>query len=206
MTWPLEALTPKENIVTIFTLEALAELTQELLNDPNLKHKNITEKAAIFGHASTVLSAQRYAATLESIGKTMISALEAQASVDLQNAERAPGQSWVQLVSDELETIQANVRLNSPIPNELEVIPDWTAEELYKRPCQPELLSLCVALRGAVVRLCWDGAAVVFAKLYELARLEIASLPTWSDRPDLAELHRRLEWALATIKAQESSQ
>lgn len=192
--------------MTIFTLEALAELTQELLNDPNLKHKNITEKAAIYGHAATVLSAQRYVITLESMGKTIISAIEAQASVDMQDAERAPSQSWVQLVSDELETIQANVRLNWPIPSESEVIPDWTAEEMFDRPCQPELLSLCVALRGAVVRLRWDGAAVVFAKLYELARLEIVSLPTWSTRRDLAELHRRLEWALATIKAQESSQ
>lgn len=192
--------------MTIFTLETLAELTQELLNDPNLKHKNITEKAAIFGHAATVLSAQRYVVTLESMGKTMISAIEAQASMDMQDAERAPSQSWVQLVSDHLETIQTNVRLNWPIPSESEVIPDWTAEEMFDRPCQPELLSLCVALRGAVVRLRWDGAAVVFAKLYELARLEIVSLPTWSSRPDLAELHRRLEWALATIKAQESSQ
>lgn len=192
--------------MTIFTLEALAELTQELLNDPNLKHKNITEKAAIFGHAATVLSAQRYVVTLENMGKIMISAIEARASVDMQDAERAPSQSWVQLVSDELETIQANVRLNWPIPSESEVIPDWTAEEMFDRPCQPELLSLCVALRGAVVRLRWDGAAVVFAKLYELARLEIVSLPTWSTRRDLAELHRRLEWALATIKAQESSQ
>ena len=192
--------------MTIFTLEALAELTQELLNDPNLKHKNIAEKAAIYGHASTVLSAQRYAVTLESMGKTMISALEAQASVDLQDVERTSGQSWAQLVSDELETIQASVRLNWPLPDQLEVIPDWTAEELHERPCQPELLSLCVALRGAVVRLRWDGAAVVFAKLYELARLEIVSLPTWSARPGLAELHRRLEWALVTIKAQESSQ
>lgn len=190
--------------MTIFTLETLAELTQELLNDPNMKHKNITEKAAIYGHAATVLSAQRYVITLESVGKTMISAIEAQASVDMQDAERASGQSWVQLVSDHLETIQANVRLNWPIPSESEVIPDWTAEEMFDRPCQPELLSLCVALRGAVVRLRWDGAAVVFAKLYELARLEIVSLPTWSTRRDLAELHRRLEWALATIKAQES--
>ena len=80
MTWPLEALTPKENTVTIFTLETLAELTQELLNDPNLKHKNITEKAAIFGHASTVLSAQRYAVTLENMSKTIISAIKAQES------------------------------------------------------------------------------------------------------------------------------
>ena len=192
--------------MTIFTLEALAELTQELLNDPNLKHKNITEKAAIFGHAATVLSAQRYVVTLESMGKAMVSAIEAQASADLRDVERTPGQSWVRLVSDELEVIQANVRLNWPLPDQLEVIPDWTAEELHERPCQPELLSLCVALRGAVVRLRWDGAAVVFAKLYELVRLEIVSLPTWSARPDLAELHRRLEWALQSIKAQEISQ
>ena len=192
--------------MTIFTLEALAELTQELLNDPNLKHKNITEKAAIFGHAATVLSAQRYVVTLESMGKAMVSAIEAQASADLRDVERTPGQSWVRLVSDGLEAIQANVRLNWPLPDQLEVIPDWTAEELHERPCQPELLSLCVALRGAVVRLRWDGAAVVFAKLYELVRLEIVSLPTWSARPDLAELHRRLEWALQSIKAQEISQ
>lgn len=190
----------------LFSLADLAQLTQELLNDPNLKHKNITEKAAIFGHAATVLSAEQYVRELGTMRVALTSAIEAQASVDMQDAERASGQSWVQLVSDHLETIQANVRLNWPIPSESEVIPDWTAEEMFDRPCQPELLSLCVALRGAVVRLRWDGAAVVFAKLYELARLEIVSLPTWSTRRDLDELHRRLEWALATIKAQESSQ
>lgn len=52
----------------------------------------------------------------------------------------------------------------------------------------------------------WDGAAAVFANLFELARLNITSLPTWSDRRDLDELHRRLEWALVTIQDQESSQ
>ena len=185
--------------LVLFTLADLAQLTQELLNDPNLKHKNITEKAAIYGQAATVLSAEQYARELGAMRVAMTSALEAQIKDD--DITPAPRASWVQLVSDELETIQANVRLNWPIPNKLEVIPDWTAEEMSERPCQPELLSLCETLRSSVVRMRWDGAAAVFAKLYELVRLEVTSLPTWSDRRDLDELHRRLEWTLASLKA-----
>ena len=207
MTWPLEALTPKENAVKIFTLEALAELTQELLNDPNLKHKNIAEKAAIYGHASTVLSAQRYAVTLESMSKTMISALKAQASVDLQDVERAPGQSWVRLVSDELEALH-RFALALPESERAKVIPAWTDEEMWAVRKDPpkEFQELAEMLSATLTPTKWDGCAHVLIKLEEIAKLNYENVPVWSTRRDLDELHRRLEWALQSIKAQESSQ
>ena len=193
--------------MTIFTLETLAELTQELLNDPNLKHKNITEKAAIFGHASTVLSAQHYAVTLESMGKSMISALEAQASVDLQDVERTSGQSWAQLVSDELQALH-RFALALPESERAKVIPAWTDEEIAAvRLERPEpFQELAELLSATLTPNKWDGCAHVLVRLEELAALDYEDLPIWSDRRDLDELHRRLEWALVTIKAQESSQ
>lgn len=66
----------------IYTLADLSALTQELLNDPNMAHRNVTEKAAIYGHAATVLSAERYAATLDKMSTTMTAAMEAQLGED----------------------------------------------------------------------------------------------------------------------------
>lgn len=201
MTWPLEALTPKENTVKIFTLETLAELTQELLNDPNLSHRNMVEKATIYGHAAEVLAAQRYAVTLEGMKDTMLSALEAQASVDLQDVERTSGQSWAQLVSDELQALH-RFALALPESERAKVIPAWTEEELWAVRKDPpeEFQELAELLSATLTPKKWDGCAHVLIKLEELAKLDYENIPAWSARRDLDELHRRLEWALVTIR------
>lgn len=193
MTWPLEALTPKENTVKIFTLETLAELTQELLNDPNLSHRNMVEKATIYGHAAEVLAAQRYAVTLESMGTTMLSALRAQETVE------AP--SWAQLVSDELEALH---RFSSMLPegDRVKLIPAWTEEELWAVRKDPpkEFQELAELLSATLTPTKWGGCVHVLIKLEELAKLDYENIPAWSTRRDLDELHRRLEWALVTIR------
>ena len=191
----------------IFTLETLAELTQELLNDPNLVHRNMIEKATIYGHAAEVLAAQRYAVTLEGMKDTMLSALKAQETVDPFDAQ-AQTPSWAQLVSDELEALH-RFALALPESERVKVIPAWTEEELWAVRKDPpkEFGELCSAIREAVTgHHKWDGCAKVFIRLEELTALGFDKVPTWSARPDLAELHRRLEWALQSIKAQESSQ
>lgn len=184
----------------IFTLDTLAELTQELLNDPNMKHKNIAEKAAIYGHAAEVLAAQRYAATLESMKNIMLSGLKAQ-EIEVHTP------SWAQLVSDELEALH---RVSSILPEgeRVKLVPAWTDEELWAVRKDPpkEFQELAELLGATLTPKKWDGCAHVLIKLEELAKLHYEHLPVWSTRRDLDELHRRLEWALVTIKAQESSQ
>lgn len=66
----------------IYTLADLSALTQQLLNDPNMAHRNITEKAAIYSHAATVLSAGQYAHELGAMRVALTSALEAQLGED----------------------------------------------------------------------------------------------------------------------------
>ena len=200
MTWPLEALTPKENTVKIFTLETLAELTQELLNDPNLSHRNMVEKATIYGHAAEVLAAQRYAVTLEGMKDTMLSALQAQETADPFDAQvQTP--SWAQLVSDELEALH-RFSLMLPEGDRAKLIPAWTEEELWAVRKDPpkEFQELAELLSATLTPKKWGGCAHVLIKLEELAKLDYENIPAWSARRDLDELHRRLEWALVTIR------
>ena len=189
--------------MTLFTLADLAQLTQELLNDPNLKHKNITEKAAIYGQAATVLSAEQYARELGAMRVAMTSALEAQIKDD--DITPAPRLSYVRLVSDELERLHQLASILPESERKL-MIPDWTQEELMAvHPLPPATFGeLCVAIREAVTsNYKWDGCAPVLIKLEELADHQgHTKAPVWSARPDLDELHQRLEWALQSIRDQ----
>ena len=179
--------------MTLFTLADLAQLTQELLNDPNLKHKNVAEKAAIFGHAATVLGAQRCVEVFEQTSETMTLMIKAHQS-DLDDTQPSSFVASARLVDDELVSMhRAGV-----------TIPAWTVEELEGLPFAQELGDLCKVLNKTLTLKPYDGLAGVNVELESLAELGITSLPTWSARPDLAELHRRLEWALATIKDQSS--
>lgn len=188
-----------------YTLADLSALTQELLNDPNMAHRNIPEKAAIYGHAASVLSAERYAVTLGSMAATMIAAMKAQLG---EETEPAPRVSWTRLVSDELESLH---QLADVLPQSERalVIPSWTEEEIKATGSErPEMLQAFAAELGATIApRKWDGCAGVFHRLLELAALGEMFLPTWSTRRDLEKLHQRLSWALQIIKEdQERSQ
>jgi len=181
-------------------LEAENATLREQLQDADTQIATLKAHAAHLGEE--LKRARAFEAQAQELG-----ALLAKASVDTQDAERASGQSWVRLVSDELEDLYQRA-IFLPQPERTKVIPTWTDEELWAVRKDPpkEFQELAELLSATLTPAKWDGCAHVLIKLEEIAALNYEELPTWSSRPDLAELHRRLEWALATIKAQESSQ
>lgn len=54
-----------------YTLHDLVELTQELLNDPNMKHRSIPERSAIYAQAAQVLLCEEFSSQARELSERM---------------------------------------------------------------------------------------------------------------------------------------